>query len=46
MKHLIIIAYDACWLEEIEDDVLNFTHKRAKEMLAHFLTHFMKLNNR
>ena len=46
MKHLIIIAYDACWLEEIEDDVLNFTHNTAKEMLAHLLTQCMKLTNR
>ena len=25
MKHLILTAYDACWIEEIKDDVLNFT---------------------
>ena len=30
MKHLIITAYDAFWLEEIEDNVLDFTHKTAK----------------
>ena len=30
MKHLTITAYDACWLEEIEEDVLDFTHKIAK----------------
>ena len=30
MNHLIITAYDACWLEEIEEDVLDFTHKTAK----------------
>ena len=34
IKHLTITAYDACWLEEIKDNVLNFTHKTAKEMLA------------
>ena len=45
MKHLILTAYDACWLEEIKDDVLNFTHKTAKEMLAHLLTEFIKLTN-
>ena len=27
IKHLIIAAYDAFCLEEIEDNVLNFTHK-------------------
>ena len=30
MKHLILTAYDAFWLEEIEDDVLDFIHKTAK----------------
>ena len=30
MKHLIITAYDVCWLEEIDYGVLNFTHKTAK----------------
>ena len=46
MKHLIITAYDACWLEEIKDDVLNFTHKTVKEMLAQLLTQCMKITNR
>ena len=46
MNHLIITAYDACWLEEIEDDVLYFTHKTAKGMLAHLLTQCIKLINR
>ena len=45
MKQLIITAYDACCLEEIKDDVLNFIHKTAKEMLAHLLTQCMKLTN-
>ena len=45
MKHLIITAYDACWLKEIKDDVLNFTHKTAKEIMAHLLTQCMKLAN-
>ena len=30
MKQLILTAYDACWLEEIKDEVLDFTHKTAK----------------
>ena len=30
MNHLILIAYDVCWLEEIEDGVLDFTHKTEK----------------
>ena len=46
MKHLIFTAYNACWLEKIEDDVLDFTHKTAKAMLAHLLTQCMKLTNR
>ena len=46
MKHLIITAYYTCWLKEIEDGVLNFTYKTAKEMLSHLLTQFMKLTNR
>ena len=45
MKHLIITAYDVCFLEEIEDEVLNFTDNTAKEMLAHLLTQCMKLTN-
>ena len=46
MKHLIITAYDAYWKEEITDDVLDFTHKTEKEMLAHLLRQCMKLTNR
>ena len=46
MKHLIITAYDACWIAEIEDEVINFTHKTAKEILVHLLTPCMKLNKR
>ena len=46
MKHLILTAYNACWLEEIKDDVLDFTHKKAKDMLEHSLTQCMKLINR
>ena len=45
IKHLIITAYNACWLDEIKDDVLNLTRKTAKEMLAHLLTQCMKLTN-
>ena len=45
MKHLIITSYNACLLEEIKDDVLDFTHKTAKEMLEHLLTQCMKLTN-
>ena len=46
MKHLIFTAYDACWIEKVEDDVLNFTHKTEKEILAHLLTQCIKLTNR
>ena len=46
IKHLIIAAYDAFYLEEIEDYVLDFTHKTAKEMLVHLLTQCTKLTNR
>ena len=46
MKHLIITAYNACWLEEIDEDVLNFNHKTAKEILVHLLIHCMKITNR
>ena len=46
MKHLIFTAYNACWLEKIEDDVLDFTHKTAKEIVAHLLTQCMSLTNR
>ena len=45
MKYLIFTEKDTCWIEEIEVDVLNFTHKTAKEMLAHLLTQCMKLTN-
>ena len=45
MKHLILTAYDAFWLEEIEDDIHNFAHNTAKEMMAHLLTQCMKLTN-
>ena len=34
-KEKILQAYDRLWLEEIEDDVLDLTHKTAKEMLEH-----------
>ena len=46
MKHVIITAYDACWLEEIENNILDCTHKTAKARLAHLLTQCMKLTNR
>ena len=45
MKHLIVTEYDVCLLELIEEDVLDFTHKTAKEMLAHLLTQSMNLTN-
>ena len=45
MKHLILTEYDECWLEEIEDDVIDVIHKTAKEMLVHLLTQCMKLIN-
>ena len=31
MKQLIITAYDACWLEEIEDAILDFPTRQQKK---------------
>ena len=38
MKQLIVKAYAPCCLREIEDDILEFTVKSAKEMLDHLVT--------
>ena len=38
IQQLIISTYDSCWLKEIEDDVLNFTHKIEFDMLKHLLS--------
>ena len=46
MKLLIAKAYDRCWLEEIEDDILEFTIVSAMEMLAHIKTQCLKMTNR
>ena len=46
MKHLILTAYYAFGIEEINDDFLDFTHNTEKEILAHLLTQCMKLTNR
>ena len=46
MKQLIINAYDLCWLKEIEDNFLDFTHKTEFEMLKHLLSQCLKLKNR
>ena len=46
MKLLIINAYALFWIEEIEDNVLDFTHMSAFEILEHLLTQCLKLTNR
>ena len=46
MKQLIVKAYAPCWLKEIEDDILKFTVKSAKEMLDHLVTHCLRVTNR
>ena len=38
MKKLIINAYDLCWIEETKDEILDFTHKTAFDMLKHLLS--------
>ena len=45
IKQLIIKAYVPCWLEEIEDNILEFTVKSAKEMLDHLVTQSLKVTN-
>ena len=45
MKQLIVKAYAPCWLEENEDDILEFTVKSAKEMLEHLVTQCLKVTN-
>ena len=46
MKLLIAKAYDRCWLEEIEDDILEFTVISAMEILEHIETKCLKMKNR
>lgn len=46
MKILIAKAYDRCWLEEIEDDILEFTVVSAMEMLKHIESQCLKMTNR
>ena len=46
MKDLIVKAYKSCWLEEIEDDILEFTVVSAMEMLNHLDTQCLKVTNR
>ena len=46
MKQLIVKAYAPCWLEEIEDDIIEFTVKSAKEILDHLFTQCLKVTNR
>ena len=46
MKLLIAKAYDRCWLEETEDEILEFTIVSAMEMLAHIKTQCLKMTNR
>ena len=46
MKQLIVKAYAPCWPEEIEDNILEFTIKSAKEMLDHLVTQCLKVTNR
>ena len=46
MNQLIVKAYEPCWLEEIEDEILEFTVKSAYEMLEHLSTQCLKVTNR
>ena len=46
MKQLIVKAYAPCWLEEIEDNILEFTVKSAKNMLDHLVRQCLKVTNR
>ena len=43
MKKLIVKAYTPCCLKEIEDDILKFTFKSAKEILDHLVTQCLKV---
>ena len=45
MKQLMVKAYAPCWLEEIEDDILEFTVKSAKEMIDHMVIQCLKVTN-
>ena len=45
MKNLILKAYETCWLEEIEDDILEFTVVSAMEMLDRLNTQCLKVKN-
>ena len=44
-KEKIFDAYNRSWLEEIDDDVLDFTHKTSKYMLNHIKKQFLSLTN-
>ena len=44
-KGKIFKAYNRSWLEEIEEKVLDFTHKTAKEMLNHINKQCLPLKN-
>ena len=46
MKNLILKAYESCWPEEIEDDILKFTMVSAMEMLDHLYMQCLKVTNR
>lgn len=46
MKILIAKAFDSCWLEEIECDMLEFTVVSAMEMLTHIESQCLKMTNR
>ena len=45
MKNLVVKAYESCGLEEIEDDILDFTVVSAMEMLDHLNTQCLKVTN-
>ena len=46
IKMLIVNAYEPCWLEEIEDDVVELTQKTAFKFLEHLITQCLKITNR
>ena len=46
MKNLIVKAYKSCWLEEIKDNILEFTVVSTMEILDHLDTQCLKMTNR
>ena len=46
MKNLIVKAYESCWLEEIENNILEFTVVSAIEMIDHLDSQCLKVTNR